>query len=75
MFSALHQLSGMMCVCVWCLVGVEAPVLQLLLEEGAAHVRGIVQLTRPVVVQDLGKHPGMPAQRGEVKCRRNPVAL
>ncbi len=43
-----------------CLVGVEPPVLQLLLEERAAHVRGIVQLSCPVVVQDLSEHARMP---------------
>jgi hypothetical protein len=43
-----------------CLVGVQPPVLQLLLEERAAHVRRIVQLSRPVVVQDLSEHARMP---------------
>jgi hypothetical protein len=46
-----------------CLVGVQPPVLQLLLKERAAHVRGIVQLSRPVVVQDLSEHAGMPATK------------
>ena len=42
------------------LVGVEAPVLELLLEQGPAHVRGVVQLPSPVVVQDLSKYSRMP---------------
>ncbi len=46
-----------------CLVGVQPPVLQLLLEERAAHVRGIVQLSCPVVVQDLSEHARMPATK------------
>ena len=42
------------------LVGVQPPVLQLLLEQGAADVSGIVELPSPVVVQDLTEHNGVP---------------
>ena len=41
------------------LVAVEAPVLELLLEQRAAHVGGVVQLARAVVVQDLPEHHRM----------------
>ena len=37
------------------LVGVQSPELQLLLEEGSADVRRVVELPRPVVVEDLGE--------------------
>ena len=43
------------------LVAVEAPVLELLLEQRAAHVGGVVQLARAVVVQDLPEHARVPA--------------
>ena len=38
------------------MIAVEAPVLELLLEQRAAHVGGVVQLARAVVVQDLPEH-------------------
>lgn len=38
------------------LVGVETPELEFLLEERPAHVGGVVQLARPVVVEDLSEH-------------------
>ena len=37
-------------------VAVEAPVLQLLLEQGPAHAVGVVELARAVIVEHLGKH-------------------
>ena len=42
------------------LIRVKPPVLKLLFEERSADVRWVVQLPRPVVVQDLGKYPRMP---------------
>ena len=42
------------------LVAVQSPVLQLLLKQGPAHISGVVQLARPVVVEDLTEHPRMP---------------
>ena len=42
------------------LVGVEPPVLKFLFEERSTDVRWVVQLPRPVVVQDLCKYPRMP---------------
>ena len=44
------------------LVGVEPPVLKFLFEERSTDVRWVVQLPRPVVVQDLGKYPRMPLE-------------
>ena len=38
------------------LIRVQPPVFQLLLEERPAHVGRVVQLSRPVVVEDLSKH-------------------
>ena len=37
-------------------VAVQAPVLQLLLEQRPAHAVGVVQLARAVIVEHLGKH-------------------
>ena len=42
------------------LVAVQSPVLQLLLKQRPAHISGVVQLARPVVVEDLTEHPRMP---------------
>ena len=42
------------------LVAVQAPVLQLLLKQGSAHIGGVVQLASPVVVEDLTEHTRMP---------------
>ena len=49
------------------LVAVQAPVLQLLLKQGAAHVGGVVELPSSVVVQYLTEHNGVPA--GSVRMR------
>ena len=41
------------------LVGVQSPEFQLLLEQGTADVRRVVQLPRPIVVEDLGEDARM----------------
>ena len=41
------------------LVRIQSPELQLLLEEGPTDVRRVVELPRPVVVEDLGEDPWM----------------
>ena len=48
------------------LVTVQPPELQLLLEEGPAHISGVVELSCPVVVQDLPEHSRVPAMKGGV---------
>ena len=52
------------------LVAVEAPVLELLLEQRAAHVGGVVQLARAVVVQDLPEHARVPAVTCQIYLSR-----
>lgn len=44
------------------LVGVEAPEVQLLLEQRPANIRGIMELPRAIVVEDLCKDPRMPVE-------------
>lgn len=51
------------------LVGVQAPVLELLLEEGPADVGGVVELPGPVVVEYLSKDPGVPVEEVLVQDR------
>ena len=41
------------------LIGIQTPEFQLLLEEGTAHVRRVVQLPRPIVVEDLSEDSRM----------------
>ena len=51
------------------LVAIQAPVLQLLLEQRPANVGGIVELARPVVIHYLTEHAWMPAERENIQSR------
>ena len=41
------------------LIRVESPEFEFLFKERPAHVRRIVELARPVIVENLRKHPGV----------------
>ena len=49
------------------LVAVQAPVLQLLLEQRPANVGGVVELASPVVIHYLTEHSWMPAERENIQ--------
>ena len=51
------------------LVGVQAPVLQLLLEERAADICRVVQFPGSVVIQNLSKNTGVPVEEVLVEDR------
>ncbi len=44
------------------LVGVQTPKLELFLEQGAAHMRRVMEFARAIIVQDLCEHPRVPVE-------------
>lgn len=51
------------------LIGVEAPKVELLLEQGAAHIGRIMELPCAIVIEHLGEDPRMPVEEVLVQDR------
>lgn len=51
------------------LIGVEAPKVELLLEQGAAHIGRVMELPCAIVVEHLGEDPRMPVEEVLVQDR------